>query len=156
MKQNLSETKTLINKIYTIPPTAKAAIYGRGNYLDIFGEVEFFQFENHVIVAATIHNLPTTKTNIFGFHIHENGDCSGDFSSAGGHFSGTEHPNHKGDMPVLFGNNGNAFLVFCTNRFTVDEVIGKSVIIHDSPDDFTTQPAGNSGERIACGIIEKD
>ena len=48
-----------------------------------------------------------------------------------------------------------AFLAFITDRFTANEVIGKTVIIHDSPDDFTTQPSGNAGNKIACGIISK-
>jgi len=56
-------------------------------------------------------------------------------------------------MPPLFGNNGRAVSIFLTNRFSIEEVIGKAVIIHGSPDDFTTQPSGNAGEKIACGII---
>ncbi len=63
------------------------------------------------------------------------------------------HPYHAGDMPPLFGSNGYAFLTFVTSRFTVNEIIGKTVIIHSSPDDFSTQPSGNSGEKIACGVI---
>ena len=51
------------------------------------------------------------------------------------------------------GVNGDAFSMFITNQFTVPEVIGKTVIIHAHPDDFHTQPSGNSGEKIACGII---
>ena len=64
------------------------------------------------------------------------------------------HPYHAGDMPPLFGNNGEAFMAFMTDRFTVEEIIGKTVIIHSNPDDFTTQPGGNSGEKIACGKIK--
>ena len=59
-------------------------------------------------------------------------------------------------MPPLFWNNGYAFQMFLTDRFTVKEIIGKTVIIHDNADDFTTQPSGNSGEKIACGVIEKE
>jgi Cu-Zn family superoxide dismutase len=58
-------------------------------------------------------------------------------------------------MPPLFGNQGYAFLMFLTDRFTAREIIGKTVIIHDKPDDFTTQPAGNSGNKIACGVIQR-
>ena len=65
------------------------------------------------------------------------------------------HPYHAGDMPPLFGEKGEAFSVFMTKRFRVDDIIGKTVIIHSMPDDFTTQPAGNSGEKIACGIIRR-
>lgn len=58
-----------------------------------------------------------------------------------------------GDMSVLFGNNGYAFSVFLTNRFRLSDVIGKTVIIHKDPDDYITQPSGNAGEKIACGVI---
>ena len=59
-------------------------------------------------------------------------------------------------MPPLFSNKGYAFMIFLTDRFKVDEIIGKTVIIHSMPDDFKTQPSGDSGMKIACGVIEKD
>ena len=77
------------------------------------------------------------------------------FPHSGTHYNpnGCPHPYHAGDMPPLFGADGYAFLTFVTSRFTVNEIVGKTVIIHSSPDDFTTQPSGNSGEKIACGLI---
>lgn len=76
---------------------------------------------------------------------------------AGGHFNpgGKPHPFHSGDMPPLFGCDGMAYSIFLTNRFTPDEIVGRTVIIHLNPDDFTTQPSGNSGEMIACGVIRR-
>lgn len=68
---------------------------------------------------------------------------------------GCEHPYHSGDLPPLFGNDGLALSIFLTNRFSVGEIIGKTVLIHERPDDFTTQPSGNSGMKIACGVIKK-
>jgi len=65
-----------------------------------------------------------------------------------------EHPHHAGDLPPLFGCNGYAMSVFLTDRFLVDDVIGKTLIIHDRPDDFKTQPAGDAGEKMACGVIQ--
>ena len=56
-------------------------------------------------------------------------------------------------MPPLFGNQGHAFSAILTDRFSLSDVIGKTVIIHGNPDDFTTQPAGNAGEKLACGDI---
>lgn len=98
-----------------------------------------------------------------GFHIHENGDCSvGDpnnpFEYAGPHWNPTNQPhgNHAGDLPVLFSNHGRANMSFFSDKFRVDDVIGRSVIIHENPDDFRTQPAGNSGKRLACGVIEAE
>ena len=66
----------------------------------------------------------------------------------------TEHPNHAGDMPPLLGNQGYAYSVFYDKRFTIQEIIGRAVIIHEKPDDFTTQPSGNSGAKIGCGVIQ--
>ena len=58
-------------------------------------------------------------------------------------------------MPPLFSNRGYALQAFLTDRFTVGEILGRTVIIHDGTDDFTSQPAGNAGARIACGVIRK-
>lgn len=97
----------------------------------------------------------------FGFHIHEFGDCQvGNseelFKGAGGHWNPTHQPhgNHAGDFPVIFSNNGYAHMCFYTDKFLVKDIIGRSVIIHQNPDDYRTQPAGNSGKRMACGVIE--
>ena len=78
------------------------------------------------------------------------------FADAMQHFDLADcvHPHHAGDLPPLFGNDGLAVSAFLTNRFSVDEVLGRTVIIHDHPDDFTTQPSGNSGTKIACGVIK--
>lgn len=96
-----------------------------------------------------------------GFHIHEIGSCVlGDednpFASAGGHWNPTNQPhgNHAGDFPVLFSNNGISRMIFFTNKFYVKDIIDKSIIIHESPDDYQTQPSGDSGGRIACGVIK--
>lgn len=76
---------------------------------------------------------------------------------ARGHFNPGDkpHPFHSGDMPPLLGCDGIAYSIFLTNRFTPDEIVGRTVIIHLNPDDFTTQPSGNSGEMIACGVIRR-
>ena len=63
------------------------------------------------------------------------------------------HPYHAGDLPPLFSANGLGFSAFLTNRFVAEEIKGKTIIIHSNPDDFTTQPSGNSGIKIACGVI---
>ncbi len=61
----------------------------------------------------------------------------------------------NGDLPPLIENNGYAYMSVLLNKFSINEIIGKTVIIHDMPDDFTTQPSGNSGTKIACGVIQK-
>lgn len=120
-------------------------------------------------VSAEIYGLPPYQpasngqnpVGPHGFHVHENGSCEiGDpqnpFQAAGGHWNPHQQPhgNHAGDFPVLFSNNGCARMCFFTNKFEVAQVIGKTVIIHNNPDDYRSQPAGDAGKRLACGIIK--
>ena len=151
--QQFLYSKDLLKKLSISKPSALASITGSEEYKDLTGEVKFYEFDDVCVVVSLFHNLPNTKTNFFGFHIHENGECSGDFSSAGNHYGEGEHPCHKGDLPPVLSFDGNAFMVVCSNRFKAKGIIGKTVILHLSPDDFTTQPFGNSGKRIGCGII---
>jgi len=96
-----------------------------------------------------------------GFHIHEHGTCEIDnpndpFQEAGGHWNPDNQPhgNHAGDFPVLFSNNGYTRMSFFTDRFNVRDIVGKSVMIHQNPNDYRTQPAGDSGKRLGCGVIQ--
>jgi Cu-Zn family superoxide dismutase len=105
-----------------------------------------------------------------GFHIHDKGDCSApDGSSAGGHFNpqGMVHgnpnamPHHAGDIPNQTANSAGVAKVdvvvhgVSLGTGASDDVIGRSMVVHRDRDDYTTQPAGNSGARVACGVIEK-
>lgn len=145
-------------------PQAVAFLAGSRKYPRITGEVRFSQTPAGVVVYAQVEGLPEAETpceeRIFGFHIHEGTACSGNetdpFADALTHYNPRmcPHPSHAGDLPPLFGCHGLALSVFLTDRFTVDEILGKAMIVHDQPDDFTTQPSGNSGTKIACGIIQ--
>ena len=139
-------------------PAAVAHVRGSEAHPDIRGCVRFRQMGGGVLVTAEIRGLPGDN-GFFAFHIHSGsgGTGEGPFACVGGHYdpAGRPHPDHAGDLPPLFGNRGYAYLSVFTNRFTVDEVIGRAVVIHAKPDDFTTQPSGNSGERIACGEIRR-
>ena len=148
-------------------PHAVAVMQGgpRNRYLG--GTVKFYQTGDGVLVVADILGLPEAadacSPNVFAFHIHGGGACTRNgggnsedpFADAGSHYNPSDcpHPYHAGDMPPLFSAGDRAFLAFISDRFTVDEIIGKTVIIHDRPDDFTTQPSGNAGNKIACGVI---
>ena len=122
-----------------------------------------YQLEEGVYIKAYITGIPNinNQTSSFhGFHIHEVGDCTvgnanDPFTAAKSHYNptGAEHPMHAGDLPPILSANGVGILSFYTNRFTVDQVIGKSFILHQGYDDFTSQPAGNAGSRLACGVI---
>lgn len=147
-------------------PFAKAELSGSLKYPDIKGTVEFFSTPMGVVVCTDVFGLPYDKesprtSQIYGIHIHNTGKCTGSadepFSDAGAHFDMTdgEHPYHSGDLPPLFGNNGYAWGAVLTNRFSPEDIMGRSVIIHRDADDMRTQPAGASGERVACGIITR-
>jgi Cu-Zn family superoxide dismutase len=130
------------------------------------GTVNFMQKGDKVVVTARVSGL---APGAHGFHIHEKGDCSsGDGMSAGGHFNphGKPHASpagadrHAGDLPMLQADgSGNAALTVEVDAITVGsgaaDVVGRAVIVHKDPDDFTTQPTGNSGARVACGVIRK-
>ena len=145
-------------------PQAEANIQGSGAYPTISGCVSFYQVAGGVLVAAQVTGLPEPAENspreIFGVHIHSGDRCSGTrmdpFADTLAHFNpeGASHPNHAGDLPPLFGNHGYAFQLFFTDRFSVREILHRTVVIHSGPDDFTSQPAGNAGQKIACGRIE--
>lgn len=103
---------------------------------------------------------------VHGFHVHENGKCEGpDYKSAGNHFNPSESKHggpssgmkHMGDLGNLVANEKGIakaeVIVKSKDKNTLGQYIGKSVIIHSKADDLTTQPAGDSGDRIACGII---
>lgn len=147
---------------------AYAKIHGGPLAPNLSGNVYFYNVPSGTEVSVEVWGLPNyqpaTKEKDpigpFGFHIHEYGNCKignpkDPFQEAGGHWNPTNQPhgNHAGDFPVIFSNNGYARMSFFTNKFKPEDIIGKSVIIHQNPDDYRTQPAGNAGKRLACGVI---
>lgn len=122
----------------------------------ISGKVRFLQKSWGVLVTAEICGLPESDTVFFAFHIHEGNSCGGvDYADTRSHYNPcrVEHPCHAGDLPPLLRAGGSAYLQVMTDRFRVADVLGRTVVIHDKADDFTTQPSGNAGKKIACGII---
>jgi len=131
------------------------------------GEVTFEEIEGGKV--RVLANVARLKPNgEFGFHIHEVGDCSsGDGMSAKGHFNPQGKPHghfqsgerHAGDMPNLKSDKtGRAKLQAELDVITLSpgaaSIIGRGVIVHASPDDYKTQPTGNAGARLACGVIK--
>lgn len=143
--------------------SAVAMLTGGNGYPDIRGTALFQQKENGVLITVNVFGLPKGGTQcdyrIFAMHIHDGTACTGTeedaFADAGMHYNPKDcpHPQHAGDLPPLFGCDGVAYCSVLTDRFWLDEVVGKALIVHDQPDDFTTQPSGNAGTKIACGII---
>lgn len=142
-----------------ICPDAMARIIGGAEEPQLSGCVKFYQEDGCVLIVARIFGLPKeSESGSFGFHIHQGRDCSGvGFSGTEGHYNptGQAHPEHAGDLPPLIRCQRDAYLSFRTDRFSVHEVIGRTVVIHSDSDDFHTQPAGNAGRKIACGVICK-
>ncbi len=139
-------------------PDAVANIKGSNSDSSPCGQIKFYQRKNCVLISINISCLPTTTSGFFGFHIHEGANCKGEnFSGTGNHYNpaNTPHPNHAGDLPPLMLCNGGAFQTVATDRFNVEEIIGRTVVIHNMPDDFNSQPSGNAGTKIACGVICK-
>lgn len=138
--------------------SAIAHISGGSGHPELRGTVRFLPRCGGTLIVADIHGLPDSETGFFAFHIHQGGDCCGSgFPNTAGHFDpgGEPHPRHAGDLPPLLSDNGRAYSQVLTGRFSVSDVIGRTVVIHGGPDDFKTQPSGNAGEKIACGAIRR-
>ncbi len=145
------------------PPRATAGLEAtKGN--KTVGEVTFEQVGGKVRVTAQIINLKPNQEH--GFHVHEVGDCSsGDGMSAKGHFNPYGKPHgpqssehHAGDMPNLKADDkGRVRMTADLDVVTITpgpaSIVGRAVIVHADPDDYKTQPTGNAGARLACGVI---
>ncbi|MDD3920688.1 MAG: superoxide dismutase family protein [Eubacteriales bacterium] len=148
----------------TRAPAARADIKGSADYPALTGYANFYPYRNGVFMVTEVWGLPYDTSpcgsNVLGLHLHENGDCAPTggaqaFSSAGGHFNprSCPHPMHAGDLPPLFSNHGYAYQGFYSDRLSIRDILGRAIVIHSQRDDFSSQPAGDSGSRIACGII---
>ena len=149
---------------------ATAQIIGGSTTPNLTGIVYFTDVPGGTDVYVEVSGLPIYRPGTdnappigpHGFHIHDMGNCdvgtpTNQFPSSGSHFNPTKQPhgNHAGDFPVLFSNNGYSRMAFFTNKFKVSDIIGMSVIIHENPDDYRTQPSGASGKKIGCGVIKQ-
>ena len=132
-------------------PGAIARVAGGKEAPCLYGTVKFYPIGKNVLVVADICGLPGSETGIFALHIHSGSSCR----NSGSHYNPDErlHPMHAGDLPPLLSCEGRAFSVVLTGRFSLCDIIGKTVVIHAGADDFVSQPAGNPGEKIACGVI---
>lgn len=160
MMQPATPARTFIELLEHNQPQAMAWVTGGPMAPQLSGLVKFYEtpYEG-VLVEAEIFGLPDIKTqgssDFYAIHIHEAGDCFNNFSRTGGHFNptGASHPGHAGDLLPLLANQGYAWGSFYDKRFKIRDILGRSVVVHSQRDDFTTQPAGNSGDKIGCGVI---
>lgn len=164
-KDSISMQLPSLTKMLQLPASAMAHIQGSPDYPSITGTVRFYQAAIGVLVLVQVAGLPAAdracSQSFFAFHLHSGSRCSGTaadaFADVQTHFNpeNCPHPAHAGDLLPLLSNHGYAFALFLTDRFSVDEIIGKTVVIHLNRDDFTTQPAGAAGTKIACGEIRR-
>lgn len=147
-----------------VQPASYTATLESRSGSSVTGEVTFTQEPGGVRVVARVNGLTAGQDH--GFHVHETGDCSApDASSAGDHFAGADSTHggpdaaqrHDGDLGNLtVGADGVATYDRLDTRMSlmgVNSIVGKAVVVHAGADDLTTQPSGNSGARVACGVI---
>jgi len=158
--QSMESDGTMENMSITVPMASKSGS-------SVTGSISFVQEGDQVKMIA---NLTGLEPGVHAIHLHENGDCSAtDATSAGGHWNpkSNEHGdwaegmNHMGDIGNLEANaEGNVSYTFSTDKWCMDcddtnkNIKGKGVIVHAKADDFTSQPSGAAGARVACGVIE--
>jgi Cu-Zn family superoxide dismutase len=168
MKMIIAAAAALLAACQTVPdePLRATAQLKPTKGSKSFGEATFEQVGSKVRVIVFAQGLRPDREH--GLHIHEVGDCSADDAmSAKGHFNPYGKPHaghtaaerHAGDLPSLKANKqGRAKVDIELDIITLTpgpgNIIGRSIIIHADPDDFKSQPTGNSGARIACGVIK--
>jgi Cu-Zn family superoxide dismutase len=158
----LGPSYAYLSPLYTPVKKAVALVYPtQGNTAS--GVVTFVETKEGLQVTAQLQGLTPGK---HGFHIHEHGNCScPDANCAGDHYNPThephggptDHKRHVGDFGnVEADNDGKVTITFIDTRAKLNgphSIIGRSVIVHAQPDDLTTQPSGNAGARVGCGVI---
>ena len=141
-------------------PTKAIAVLSSASGSKVTGTVTFTKSSDGVKIVADVSGLTPGK---HGFHVHEFGDCSApDATTAGAHFNPTNDPHaghdadkrHMGDLGNLEADaSGKARLDLTDKKMKLSAVIGKAVIVHEKADDLKTQPTGDAGGRVACGVI---
>lgn len=150
--------------MHTMPSAVAQVAPTQGNTAQ--GAVVFHDMGGQVMVHARLTGLKPGAEH--GFHVHEKGDCSApDATSAGGHYNPDNQPHgpqdaahHAGDLPALRADaSGNVDVHIVVRGLTVGsgtgDILGRAVVVHAQPDDYKTQPTGNSGGRIGCGVIAR-
>jgi Cu-Zn family superoxide dismutase len=125
----------------------------------LIGSASFSESSQGVVISVSARGV---SPGVHGVHIHEKGVCRGDFSSAGAHYNpenrehGMRNPkgHHAGDMPNIRADDNGVVKSFVAVPLKISELVGHSIVIHEGADDQLTDPAGNSGDRIACGVIQ--
>ncbi len=145
-------------------PALMATIRGGLGHEATNGTAAVFWLPNAVYFEAQLYGLPSSE--VLGLHIHDGAVCNAEssFTEAGEHLSlcpdetwCDQHPYHAGDLPPIFSDaDGNAVMGVYLDKTLVSDISGRTLILHSKRDDFKTQPAGDSGIRIACGVLAEN
>lgn len=145
-------------------PTKASAKLESERLKNLKSDITLEETPKGIIITAEVFGL--RPGSVHGFHIHEKGECKGpDFKSAGDHLNPTHHQHnaptaeskHLGDMGNIVANDKGVakteVVIPAEEGVKLSALTGKAIILHDKPDDLSSQPAGNAGDRLACGII---
>lgn len=157
------------SKINTKNLIASAQLQSTANTAINVGSADFYLQKDGQITMVMKINIKEKANSSVAVHFHEHGDCGNKGDNTHGHWNPTKEnhgqwgnpPFHSGDIGnISLDKNGNGKVVITTDRWSVKEgninnIIGRGIIVHGGVDDYKTQPTGNSGPRIGCGVIEK-
>jgi superoxide dismutase, Cu-Zn family len=163
-------TASLFSCSSTRTPSAKQAkgvIAATGTASPGNGTITFQQQEGKVLMNVSI-SFPSKAGQTVAVHLHEHGDCGNSGNDAHGHWNPTNEPHgrwgsgphHLGDIGnITLNQSGNGALQIITEKWSIgtgasNDIVGRAVIVHSGADDYVTQPTGNAGSRIGCGVIE--
>jgi Cu-Zn family superoxide dismutase len=148
---------------------AQADLFSTADSTKNIGNVKFFQEADGQIKMEMHLNIPERADSNVAVHFHEHGDCGNKGDNTHGHWNPTNETHgkwgsahfHAGDIGnIMLDNTGHGMTTVTTNLWSVadtakNDIVGRGIIVHGGTDDYTTQPTGNSGPRIGCGVISK-
>ncbi len=143
-------------------PNLTAIIKGNENNKNINGKATFYEISNKVLVIIEISGINTSEdicaNKFHACHIHDGSDCkyaNDKYINVNTHYNSfnCSHGAHNGDLASIYSNKGYSFSVNLYDKFSINDIRGKLIIIHKGSDDFKTNPSGASLEMIACGLI---
>ena len=154
-------TARQLDFLLTQQPNACAQIYGNLSHPNLRGLANFYRVSSGIILIIQVTGLPLKvgicTSPLFELHIHEGSECTGNmldpFANAGSFYNPNRcaYPNHAGQLPPLYGTDGKAFMLTLINGFTLEEIIGRTIIIYELPREFAAIPF--SSIKIGCGEI---
>lgn len=146
---------------------AKGTITATGTQTPGNGSITFKQQDGKVVMNVSV-SFPSKAGQSVAVHLHEHGDCGNSGNDAHGHWNPTSEPHgrwgsgqhHLGDIGnITLNQSGRGSMQIITEKWSIgtgasNDIVGKAIIVHNGVDDYVTQPTGNAGSRIGCGVIE--